>query len=80
MGQLDRSTASDSYETRELAWELQQPHPDAQRVKFFLDNAGDLRSAMRIANLQMKDLLKKPGLRPLRLQKLLEPLLENAGL
>jgi hypothetical protein len=79
MGQLDRST-TESYETRELAWELQQEHPDTQRIKFLLDGAADLRVAMRIADLQMKDLLKKPALRQLRLQKLLEPMLENAGL
>ena len=79
MGQLDRS-AADSYETRELAWELQQDHPDTQRIRFLLDGQGDLRTAMRIANIQMKDLLKKPALRQLRLQKLLEPTLESAGL
>ena len=79
MGQLDK-TSGDSYETRELAWELQQPHPDVQRIKFFLDNAADLRAAMRLANIQMKDLLKNPALRQLRLQKLLEPQLETAGL
>lgn len=79
MGQLDR-TATDSYETRELAWELQQGHPDVQRIKFLLDNQGDLRAAMRIANIQMKDLLKNPALRQLKLQRLLEPMLENAGL
>lgn len=79
MGQLDRSN-TESYETRELAWELQQDHPDSQRVKFLLDSQADLRVAMRLANIQMKDLLKKPEIRQLRLQKLLEPVLENAGL
>lgn len=79
MGQLDRSN-TESYETRELAWELQQEHPDTQRIKFLLDGQGDLRAAMRIAGIQMKDLMKKPALRALRLQKLLEPVLENAGL
>lgn len=79
MGQLDR-TNIDSYETRELAWELQQEHPDTQRIRFLLDSQGDLRAAMRIADIQMKDLLKKPALKALRLQKLLEPVLENAGL
>ncbi|TAL39613.1 MAG: hypothetical protein EPN97_01990 [Alphaproteobacteria bacterium] len=79
MGQLDR-TATDTYETRELAWELQQGHPDVQRIKFLLDNQADLRAAMRIANIQMKDLLKNPHLRQLKLQRLLEPMLENAGL
>lgn len=77
MGQLD-TTATDSYETRELAWELQQEHPDTQRIKFFLDSQADLRAAMRLAGLQMKDLLKKPAFRALRLQKLLEPV--TAGL
>jgi hypothetical protein len=79
MGQLDRS-AADSYETRELAWELQQDHPDTLRIKYLLDGQADLRAAMRLANIQMKDLMKKPELRQLRLQKLLEPVLENAGL
>jgi predicted DNA binding CopG/RHH family protein len=79
MGQLDRTNV-ESYETRELAWELQQDHPDAQRIKFFLDEQADLRVAMRLANIQMKDLLKKPSLRQLKLQRLLEPVLENAGL
>jgi hypothetical protein len=78
MGQLDKT--GDSYETRELAWELQQDHPDVQRIKFFLDSEADLRAAMRIADIQMKDLLKKPALKQLRLQKLLEPQLETAGL
>ncbi len=79
MGQLDRSSI-DSYETRELAWELQQDKPDTQRIKFLLDSQADLRAAMRLGNLQMKDLMRKPELRQLRLQKLLEPVLENAGL
>jgi hypothetical protein len=79
MGQLDRST-TDSYETRELAWELQQVSPDAHRIKYLLDGQADLRAAMRLGNIQMKDLLRKPELRQLRLQKLLEPVLENAGL
>lgn len=35
---------------------------------------------MRIANIQMRDLLKNPALRQLKLQRLLEPMLENAGL
>lgn len=78
MGQLDRT--GDSYETRELAWELQQDHPDVQRIRFFLDNDADLRAAMRLANLQMRDLLRKPGLKALSLQKHLGPQLETAGL
>lgn len=67
MGQLETSAPEGeaSYETRELAWELQQDHPDQQRVKFFLDNAACLRSALRMANMAEKDILKRPALRPL---------------
>jgi hypothetical protein len=77
MGQLEKSSAADSYETRELAWELQQEFPDQARIRYFLDSDADLRGAMRLANLQLKDILKKPSLRGLRLQKLLEPVLER---
>lgn len=65
MGHLDTAPENDSYETRELAWELQQAHPDQQRIRFFLDNAACLRSALRMANLAEQDLLKRPALRPL---------------
>ena len=72
MGQLDKTLDADTYETRELAWELQQNNPDQQRIKFFLENAACLRSACRLAKIAEKDLLKRPSLRSLQLQKFLE--------
>ncbi|HCS22637.1 MAG TPA: hypothetical protein PLW48_03010 [Alphaproteobacteria bacterium] len=69
MGQLDKTFNEESYETRELAWELQQPHPDQGRVRFFLENAADLRRALSLANIEERDLQKKPALRPLHLQR-----------
>ncbi len=81
MGQLDKTFTGESYETRELAWELQQPHPDQQRIRFLLDTEADLRMALRLANIGEKDILKRPALRPLQLQKYLHELpREAAGL
>lgn len=79
MGQLE-TTGDVSYETRELAWELQQDHPDQQRIKFFLDNAACLRSALRMANMAEKDLMKRPALRPLVQRHLNGAKGENSGL
>ena len=79
MGQLE-TTDTASYETRELAWELQQAHPDQQRIKFFLDNAACLRSALRLANMAEKDLMKRPALRPLVQRHLHSAQGENSGL
>jgi hypothetical protein len=79
MGQLETADA-DSYETRELAWELQQAHPDQQRIKFFLDNAADLRSALRMANMAERDLMKRPALRPLVQRHLHSAQDKNSGL
>lgn len=72
MGQLDQDYDEFSYETRELAWELQQSYPDQQRIRFLLENEADLKGALKMARLQPKDVLKKPSLKPLQLQKLLE--------
>jgi|GEM_PF-1285537 len=74
MGQYDPTfqTDADSYETRELAWELQQEHPDQMRIRLFLENAADLRAALKLAKLEERDLLKKPGLKPLQLQRHLQ--------
>ena len=81
MGQLDNSFTAESYETRELAWELQQPHPDQQRIRFLLETEADLRMALRLANIGEKDILKRPALRPLQLQRFLRDApLEAAGL
>lgn len=63
----------DSYETRELAWELQQPHPDQQRIRLFLDQNADLHAALRIAKLGEGDLTRKPGLKSLHLERHLVP-------
>ncbi len=69
MGQLDKSFNTESYETRELAWELQQSHPDQGRVRLFLEQEADLRSALRMANIAEADLVKKPALRSLHLER-----------
>jgi len=69
MGQLDKTAETDNFETRELAWELQQAHPDQQRIRYLLDSDADLRGALRLANLQEKDIMKRPSLRSLQLQK-----------
>ncbi len=72
MGQLDTALIEDSYETRELAWELQQAHPDQQRIRIFLEQEADLRRAMELAHLGESDLAKKPALKPLRLDRRLK--------
>lgn len=72
MGQLDQAFDADvNYETRELAWELQQTRPDCQRVRLFLENAADLRAALRIANIKEAEVLKKPAFKTLHLEKYL---------
>lgn len=71
MGQLDATFTGENYETRELAWELQQPHPDQQRIRYLLDSTADLRAALRLANIGEKEILKRPALRPLQLQRYL---------
>lgn len=70
MGKMDMDT--ECYETRELAWELQQSHPDQQRIRFLLENEADLKAALRLSKLKPEDVLKKPSLKPLQLQKRLE--------
>jgi len=71
MGQLDVTFTGENYETRELAWELQQPHPDQARIRYLLDTEADLRMALRLANIGEKEILKRPALRPLQLQRYL---------
>lgn len=66
---VDTTFGADSYETRELAWELQQPLADQERIRFLMDTGGDLRSALMIAKLSPQDLAKKPQLKPLQLHK-----------
>lgn len=67
------STENENYETRELAWELQQQNPDAHRVKFLIDQEANIHAAMLLAKMQEKDLLKKSSLRHLKLQRYLHP-------
>lgn len=74
MGQIDTTFATESYETRELAWELQQSHPDQQRIRFLLENEANLPRALLLSKLRMEDILKKPALRQLQLQNRLEAL------
>lgn len=75
MGQLDDDNivdttfGTDSYETRELAWELQQPHADQERIRFLMDTGADLRIALMLAKINPKDLMKNPHLKPLQLHK-----------
>lgn len=71
MGQLDTefNAGAESYETRELAWELQQNQPDQQRIRMFLENQADLRQALKIAAIDEQEVLRKPALKPLQLQK-----------
>lgn len=72
MAQMDMTAQEDSYETRELAWELQQPHPDQQRVRMFIEQSADLRRAMELSHLKETDLARKPALKALHLQKHLQ--------
>lgn len=71
MGQLDHTALADSYETRELAWELQQPHPDQQRIRLLIEQSADVRRALDLAHIKEADLVKKPHLRGLHLERLL---------
>lgn len=72
MAQTDIALENLDYQTRELSWELQQPHPDQQRIRMFLEQDADLRLAMAAANLHATDLLKKPAFKPLQLQRYLK--------
>jgi hypothetical protein len=72
MGQLDKDFDTDCYETRELAWELQQQHVDQQRIKLLLENGADLKGALKLAKIELRDILKKPSLKPLQLQRHLQ--------
>ncbi len=63
------NSESANLETRELAWELQQEHPDQRRIKYLMENDADLRVAMQLAALSEKELLRRPALKPLQLQR-----------
>jgi hypothetical protein len=61
-----------SADTEELALELEQPRIDRGRVKWLIEDRGaDVGRAMILAHLKEQDLLKRPALRPLGLQKYL---------
>lgn len=63
------NSESANLETRELAWELQQEHPDQRRIKYLMENDADLRVAMQLAALSEKELLRRPALKPLQLHR-----------
>jgi hypothetical protein len=80
MSSLEETFNAESYETRELAWELQQPNPDQQRIKIFLEQEANLRAALQLANMTEKDVVKNPALKPLQLQRHLKAQSDTAGL
>ena len=69
MGQLDTDFTNDTYETRELAWELSQNFADPDRIRFLMESGADLRHALRLANMTEKEVLGNKALRSLHLQK-----------
>lgn len=69
MGQIDTLESALSYETRELAWELQQQHIDQERIRYLMDLGADLKSALGLAHIEPAMLTKNPTLRQLQLQK-----------
>jgi len=73
MAKLDFSAAGTvSSVTLELAMELQQEKPDRNLIKWLInDMEADLSYAMTQAHLEEGDLMKKPQLRQLHLQKYL---------
>jgi len=65
-------TAEISPDTQELARELGQPKVDSYLVKWLIEDRGaDVGRAMILAHLKEQDLLKRPALRPLGLQRYL---------
>ena len=73
MMQLDSPTASGiSADTEELAMELTEKKIDTYRVRWLIEDRGaDVMSALTLAHLKEQDLLKRPALRPLGLQRYL---------
>jgi len=66
------AAADISSDTQELAFELEQPKIDTFRVKWLIEDRGaDVGHAMILAHLKEQDLLRRPALRPLGLQKYL---------
>jgi len=61
-----------SRDTEELALELGQPKIDPFRIKWLIEDCGaDVGRALILAHLKEQDLLKRPALRPLGLQRYL---------
>ena len=56
-------------ETRELVWELSQPHIDRARIRFLIDTGASVRDALRLADIDEKQLMKSPQLRVLQLHR-----------
>ena len=73
MIQLDSPSAIEiSPDTEELALELGQPKIDHYRIKWLIEDCGaDVGRALILAHLKEQDLLKRPALRPLGLQRYL---------
>jgi hypothetical protein len=71
MGTVHDSFADASAETRELAWELKQDHPDQMRIRFLIDNQADLKMALSLADLRIEQISKMPVLRQMHLEKIL---------
>lgn len=73
MMQLDTPSVREiSPDTEELALELGQQRIDPFRVKWLIEDRGaDVGRAMILAHLKEQDLLKRPALRPLGLQRYL---------
>lgn len=69
MGQIDTLESALSYETRELAWELQQQHIDQERIRYLMDQGADLKAALGLAHIEPATLTKNPTFRQLQLQK-----------
>lgn len=74
MMQLDSAPAPEiSHDTEELALELGQPRIDPFRIKWLIEDCGaDVGRALMLAHLKEQDLLKRPALRPLGLQRYLQ--------
>jgi hypothetical protein len=74
MMQLDSSPVREiSPDTEELALELGQPKIDPFRIKWLIEDCGaDVGRALILAHLKEQDLLKRPALRPLGLQRYLQ--------
>ena len=68
---IDQALANNetTLETRELVWELSQPHIDRARIRFLIDTGASVRDALRLADIDEKQLMKSPQLRVLQLHR-----------